>query len=700
MKTRRIAVIGGGVAGLTAAHFLDTKYDVTLYEKSGRLGGNAYTHVLPDGQEVDIGACVFGFGEEYLQGLFTHLGIETARPSSAFISLHDLDRRDGLYIDFGLSSLIAQRFAILHLHRLKAIWSFYWGVRRGLAALERGELQHQTMREAMVQLGLEGDALHVVMFGLCLFSSMPYEDIMDAPADFFFSKLKALRNPFSPRVMLGLRCAADNTRSYVEALSTPFADRVVLNARVTSVRRDEGGVTLAIGERAERFDAVVMACNADQALALLEDPSEDERRLLGQWRYTNGLVVAHNDHSAFPDRALCQGFTFLFREQEGRVDTSVSGACWHLPGVASTCDYFGSQHPNFPIREDHIAHKVVLRTPIFDAKSVATISELASLNGRRHTYYCGSHFGRGLHEDAVRSAVKVADDLGVPWSPHPEGKGVADKTVLITGAAGGIGRALTRRLHRDRANLILVDRDADGLSALASELRAHGQYTSLRTFEVDLASALAIDRLGEALVGTKVDVLVNNAGVVLAEPFEEMDVARFEDLLSINLVAVVRLTKALLPQLIDAGGVIVNVASGAGLVAPATLSAYSASKFGVVGFSEALRAELKGRVSVSVVCPAFVNTEIIAKSLAQLGGVGRRVRQSEWLVRHLGISPDRMASIIVSAIEDDPGVLPVGAITRVAHLVKRLSPRSYDRLAGLAGRLLSPPPDSREFCHD
>jgi predicted NAD/FAD-binding protein len=124
----------------------------------------------------------------------------------------------------------------------------------------------------------------------------------------------------------------------------------------------------------------------------------------------------HRDYTAFPKRELMQPYTFLYRRRDGVLSTSVNGALWLESAVPDTCDLISSQHPNFPIREDRIELDTVLRTPIFDFDSCATTHRLEELNGVNNTYYCGSYFGYGLHEDAIRSAVEVARRLGVePW---------------------------------------------------------------------------------------------------------------------------------------------------------------------------------------------------------------------------------------------------------------------------------------------
>jgi predicted NAD/FAD-binding protein len=219
-----------------------------------------------------------------------------------------------------------------------------------------------------------------------------------------------------PKALFSVRLAKKRTKSYVEALSAGFSDRVIFKANVKTIIRRDGRARVLLADGKELlFDKVVFACNADQALQLLQEPTEDEKRLLGAWRYTEGRVVVHRDHAHFPKRELMEGYTFLYRRTGRYIETSVSGSLWVLPGVSRRCNLISTQHPNFPIREDRIVFEKIFRTPIFDFRSCGTIQELPFLNGVNNTYYCGSHFGFGLHEDAVTSAIDVARRFGVDF---------------------------------------------------------------------------------------------------------------------------------------------------------------------------------------------------------------------------------------------------------------------------------------------
>lgn len=245
---------------------------------------------------------------------------------------------------------------------------------------------------------------------------MSCDDVLDAPAAFFVEKLAKYNDLMPPKAMFSVRFAKQGTRSYVNALAAPYREGILLNAKIKSIRRGNDGISIIMEDgSAKRFGKVVFACNADQALGLLEDPTGDEKRLLGAWRYTEGTIVVHGDHSSFPKRELMEGYTFLYQNKGRYIETSVSGSLWSLPGVSKKCDLISTQHPNFPIAKERIVFEKVFRTPLFGFNSCRTINDLPSLNGVKNTYYCGSHFGFGLHEDAVSSAIEVARMLDVDF---------------------------------------------------------------------------------------------------------------------------------------------------------------------------------------------------------------------------------------------------------------------------------------------
>ncbi len=418
----RIAIVGGGIAGLTASYLLNQKYDITLFEKSHRLGGNAYTHVTQDGESIDMAVAAYSkFVSKNFLRLLSKLKVKTVvRPASALLSLHDLEKNTGIYLTpFNLSALFLQRFALYRPRVVKELFSAYMGMVKVKRLLDAGKLKGLTLKQAIDQIPeLQGDVRDYMMIPLCLLSSMYYNEILDAPAEFFLKKQRAFKN-FAPlHQMWGLHFPKNLTRSYVEALASHYEDKVVLGSKIKTVARKGDRVVLKMDSGNDSvFDKVVFACNADQALNLLEKPTEKEQRTLGSWKYKEGLMVVHKDSSHFPKRKLCQSWTCLRNTTNGSPHFSITICAWRLcPAVSKKSEYLATQHPNFPIKEELIDFQKIFRTPIYDFESYSTIKDLPSLNGVKNTYYCGSHFGYGLHDDAVSSAIEVAKQLGVPWS--------------------------------------------------------------------------------------------------------------------------------------------------------------------------------------------------------------------------------------------------------------------------------------------
>lgn len=416
----RVAIVGGGIAGLVAGYLLHEKYDVTLYEKTGRVGGNAYTHTTKDGLDVDIAVAAFGTaGYKNFYKLLDKLRIKTSMCPSSYMSIQNLENKSGVYFTpFSFRALLAQKFDLLKPSRIMYFYNINKGLNKAKKMLEEGKLDGITLKEAIEKIPeLRGNSLLLFMFALCLLSSMYYDEVMESPARFFIEKLKVHNDVMSPKSTYSVRCVTRRTKAYVDALSSHFKENIVLNARIGNVSRDGKTVTLNMEDGGKvTHDKVIFACPADTAFKLLETPTEQEGKLLGAWKYKDGTIVVHKDHSSFPKRELIQAYTFLYTEKEGKVRTSVNGALWHEPGVPKHCDTISSQHPNFPIREDLKDFETVFRTPIFDVNSCPTIKHLPLLNGVNNTYYCGSHFGFGLHEDAVTSAINVGRKLGAEWS--------------------------------------------------------------------------------------------------------------------------------------------------------------------------------------------------------------------------------------------------------------------------------------------
>jgi len=258
----------------------------------------------------------------------------------------------------------------------------------------------------------------------------------------------------------------------------------------------------------------------------------------------------------------------------------------------------------------------------------------------------------------------------------------AGGTAVVTGAASGIGEALSHALARRGCHLVLLDRDEPRLQAVAGAVRSGHPTLAVRSYLVDLADAESTLRVAGRVLAEhpRIRLLVNNAGVALDGRFDQVTLDEFEWVMDINFRAAVRLTHTLLPALrAEPGAHLVNVSSVFGLIAPAGQVAYSASKFALRGFTEALRHELVDHgIGVTSVHPSGVRTRI-GESSRVGSGVSAEERRAarELSARLLRMDPRRAADVIVTGIERRRPRVLAGWSAKVPDLVVRLLPGSY-----------------------
>lgn len=412
---QKAAIIGGGIAGLTAAYLLNSKFDITVFEKENRLGGNAYTHVTKSGEIIDIAVgsvnkCV---SLNFLK-LCEKLNVKMVRrPAAGLISLHNPDGETGTYLTpLNIRGLILQKFALFYsFSGIRVLMAMI----RAIKMLDKGELTNSSVEDLLTRgLSLNEDEKKIFMAPLCVISSMYYGEVLKGPAEYFISKIKKLKNYNLLFRLVDPYFPVNFTKSYIDAFSSQFSDKVILNSNVERIKRTDGQIIITMKNgNSLVFDKLVFACNSDQALKLLETPTGEEKRILGAWTYKDVLMVVHKDSSKLPHRQLCQSWTCIETEKKGTPHFSTSYCSWLLsPGASAKSKYIITQHPNFLINEVLVDFKKRFRVPLYDFKSFESMKLLPSLNGKLNTYYCGSYFGYGLHGDAVDSAIDVANQMG------------------------------------------------------------------------------------------------------------------------------------------------------------------------------------------------------------------------------------------------------------------------------------------------
>lgn len=258
------------------------------------------------------------------------------------------------------------------------------------------------------------------------------------------------------------------------------------------------------------------------------------------------------------------------------------------------------------------------------------------------------------------------------------------KTVLVTGAASGIGRESALAFGRRGADLVICDLDEAGLKETESALRGLGRSVFAR--RVDVADRDGMRDFAEAThaeVGV-LDILMNNAGVGLGASFLDTSLEDWDWILGINLRGVVHGCHFFVPKMVEraAGGHVVNVASAAGYLPAEALSAYCTTKYAVLGLSESLRTEMRRHgIGVTAICPGIIDTPITrtSKLRGRYAAEGQREEMAE-AYRKRGYGPERVAENVLKAIQRNRGIAPVSPEAWIAWFVKRLSPELVSRL--------------------
>jgi predicted NAD/FAD-binding protein len=413
---RSIAVIGSGISGLSAAWLLSRSHDVRVFEADTRIGGHSNT-VDVAGHPVDTGFIVFNDATyPNLIALFAHLGVATRITDMGFAVSLDDGRLE--YAGDGPGGLFAQKRNLVSPR--------FWRMLADLVMFYR-QAPHDLPDLGDVTLGDYLDRIaasaafrddHLYPMAAAIWST-PVAMIPDQPAAAFirFCENHGLLN-------LGKRPAwrtvEGGSRVYVKALSAPFAHRIHTGTPVRQIRRLPHGVELLTDHGPAQFDAVVIATHADRALALLADADADERRVLGGFSYRPNLAVLHSDAALMPRRRrVWSAWNYAAQGAEG--DRSLSVTYWmnRLQGwLPAELPLFVTLNPARDPDPATVLARIAYDHPVFDLNADRAQSQLWDLQGHRHTWFCGAHFGAGFHEDGLQAGLAVAEALGGrrrPW---------------------------------------------------------------------------------------------------------------------------------------------------------------------------------------------------------------------------------------------------------------------------------------------
>ena len=415
--SKRIAVIGSGISGLACAYYLnrDTqqKHEVYVFEANQRIGGHTATvDVKVGGREyaIDTGFIVYNdWTYPNFIALLDELGVEN-QPTRMSFSVSD--QRNGLeWAGSSLSTLFAQRRNLVSPRFLGMVRDILRFNKQSVADLEQGRISADTTLGEYLKANRYGEAFieqYLVPMGSAIWSADT--DVMQGfPLQFFVRFFKNhgllnIRNRPQWRTIKG------GSREYLGPLTAGFKDNIHRDRAVKQVTRHGDHVVLGFENGSQQtFDQVVLACHSDQALAMLGDPTDTEREVLGAMRYQDNDVVLHTDTKLLPrDPKTWSAWNYLLNESEQRaVLTYNMNILQNIEAPETFCvtlNHTDAINPRKILGRFSYAH------PVFSLEQVAAQERWAEINGDR-TWYAGAYWHNGFHEDGVRSALRVAEAI-------------------------------------------------------------------------------------------------------------------------------------------------------------------------------------------------------------------------------------------------------------------------------------------------
>jgi predicted NAD/FAD-binding protein len=439
---RRIAVVGSGVSGLSAAWLLSQAHDVTLYESGDRLGGHACTIDVPTGEgimPVDTGFIVFNEPNyPNFTALLDYLDVPSKAAHMSFAVSMDEGRFE--YSSHGAKGLFAQKRNLFS----PAFWRMLIDLKRfhRTAEADLGDLDISLCSLGdYLDKGGYGAAFrdrHLLPQAAAIWSSSSCQ-MADYPAAAF---IRFYRNHRLLEVDLkpNWKTVDTGSRAYIEALAREFRGGLSVGDPVTRiVRRPGRAIVHTASGKQEVYDGVVLATHSDQALALLDQPTAEETRLLGAIRYSSNRVVMHRDARLMPKRrAAWAAWNYVGGKASRQGESHPSVTYWMnllqgLPGDP----VFVTLNPEIEPDAATIIADHDFDHPIFNGAALAAQKELWSLQGVNDTWFAGAWFGSGFHEDGLQAGLAVAEAIGGvrrPWSVENESGRIPLKAAITTGS--------------------------------------------------------------------------------------------------------------------------------------------------------------------------------------------------------------------------------------------------------------------------
>ena len=401
----KIAVIGSGISGLSASYYFSKKYKVDLFEQDDHFGGHSYTYDIKEDNKiiaVDLGFIVFN--EQTYPNLirfFNELNVPFEKSNMSFsVSIKDTNVEYG---GSGFNAIFANKKNLLNFKFLKMIneiINFY----KTAPSLINTETSNVTLGDYLKSSKLSKYFIeyHIIPMVAAIWS-MPFQKAKEMP-------LKLFLNFFTNHGLFKFKnrpqwfTVSNRSRTYVKKVLENISGEVFKNYKVSKILRSENNVRILIGNEYLDYDHVILASHADQSLELLDDPSLEESEILKKFTYVSNEAYLHRDENLMPIRKSAWSSWNSISKNE---NTCVTYWLNKLQNLNSEKNYFLTLNPVEAIDKNKIIKKIHFTHPYFNKDNVALQKDLHKLQGKKRTWFCGSYFGYGFHEDGLKSSKEL-----------------------------------------------------------------------------------------------------------------------------------------------------------------------------------------------------------------------------------------------------------------------------------------------------
>ena len=407
----KIAVIGSGISGLSSAYFLSKKYKVDLYEKDDHFGGHSFTYEIKEGDKivpVDLGFIVFNeVTYPNLVNFFNELNIPYEKSDMSFSV--SIKKSNVEYSGSGLGGIFANKlnfFNLKFLYMIKEIISFY----KTAPKLLKNEIKEETLGNFLNKKKLSKYFIeyHLIPMVAAIWS-MPFDKAKEMPLKFFL-------NFFTNHGLFKLKnrpqwyTVSNRSRAYVKKITDNISGEIFKNYKVDKLIRNDDNIRVIIGNEYIDYDQVVLASHADQSLRMLEKPTEQEKNILEKFYYVKNEAFLHTDERLMPSKKRAWSSWNSVSEGE---KTCITYWLNKLQNLETSKNYFLTLNPIYTINENSVIKKVNFSHPYLNSENTALQKDLKLIQGKKRTWFCGSYFGNGFHEDGLKSSIELINNFKI-----------------------------------------------------------------------------------------------------------------------------------------------------------------------------------------------------------------------------------------------------------------------------------------------